>query len=96
MSATFERTIGGRTRIAFELSTIRWPSTIAAVIMRKRDTMIYAIIRGKNGRRREADFGDSAVRVDVYASETTVDIFVEADVETLPDRALSYSWGIAQ
>jgi hypothetical protein len=58
--------------------------------------MIYAIIRENKGRRHEVDFGDSAVRLDVYASEATVDIFVEADVETLLDRTLSYSWEIDQ
>jgi hypothetical protein len=44
--------------------------------------MSHAIIRGKNGRRREVDFGDSPVRVEVYASEETVEIFVEANFET--------------
>jgi hypothetical protein len=44
--------------------------------------MSHAIIRGKNGRRHEVDFGDSPVRVEVYASEETVEIFVEADFET--------------
>ena len=44
--------------------------------------MPYAIIRGKNGRRHEVDFGDSPIRVEVYASEETVEIFVEADFET--------------
>jgi hypothetical protein len=45
--------------------------------------MTYAIIRGNNGRRHEVDFGDSPVRVEVHASEATVEIFVEADFETL-------------
>jgi hypothetical protein len=48
--------------------------------------MTHAIIRGKNGRRHEVDLGDSPVRVEVYASEETIEIFVEADFETLPDR----------
>jgi hypothetical protein len=48
--------------------------------------MTYAIIRGKNGRRHEVDFGDSLVGVEVYASEVTVEIFVEADFETLPEE----------
>jgi hypothetical protein len=43
--------------------------------------MTHAIIRGKNGRRHEVDFGDSPVRLEVYASEETVEIFVEADFE---------------
>ena len=41
--------------------------------------MTHAIIRGKNGRRHEVDFGDSPVRVEVHANE---EIFVEADFET--------------
>jgi hypothetical protein len=48
--------------------------------------MPHAIIRGKNGRRHEVDFGDSPVRVEVYASEEIVEIFVEADFETLPEE----------
>ena len=47
--------------------------------------MTHAIIRGKSGRRHEVDFGDSPVRVEVYASEETVEIFVEADFETLSE-----------
>lgn len=46
-----------------------------------------AIIRGKNGRRHEVDFGDAPVRVAIYSSEETVEIFIEADVETLPETA---------
>ena len=48
--------------------------------------MTYAIIRGKNGRRHEVDFGDSPVRVEVYASGESVEIFVEADFETLAEE----------
>jgi hypothetical protein len=44
--------------------------------------MTHAIIRGKNGRRHEVDFGDAPVRVEVYANAETVEIFVEADFET--------------
>jgi hypothetical protein len=44
--------------------------------------MTYAIIRGKSGRRHEVDFGDAPVRVEVHASEETVEVFVEADFET--------------
>ena len=44
--------------------------------------MAHAIIRGKNGRRHEVDFGDAPVRVELHASEETVEIFVEADFET--------------
>jgi hypothetical protein len=46
--------------------------------------MPYAIIRGKNGRRYEVDFGDDAVRVEIHSSEETIEIFIEADFETLP------------
>lgn|SRR5215471_10553177 len=48
--------------------------------------MTYATIRGKNGRRHEVDFGDSPVRLEVYASEATIKIFVEADFESLPEE----------
>jgi hypothetical protein len=48
--------------------------------------MTYAIIRGKNGRRHEVDFGDSPVRVEVYASGESVEVFVEADFETLAEE----------
>jgi hypothetical protein len=44
--------------------------------------MSHAIMRGKNSRRHEVDFGDSPVRIEVYASEGIVEIFVEADFET--------------
>jgi hypothetical protein len=46
--------------------------------------MTWAVIRGKNGRR-EVDFGDSPVRVEVYVSDETIEIFVEADFETLAE-----------
>jgi hypothetical protein len=44
--------------------------------------MAHAIMRGKNGRRYEVDFGDSPICVEIHASEETVEIFVEADFET--------------
>jgi hypothetical protein len=44
--------------------------------------MPHAIIRGRNGRRHELDFGDAPVRVEIHASEETVEILVEADFET--------------
>ena len=47
--------------------------------------MPHAIIRGKNGRRHEVDFGDEAVRVEIHSSEETVEIFIEADFEALPE-----------
>ena len=48
--------------------------------------MPHAIIRGKNGRRHEVDFGDAPVRVEIYASEETVEILIEADFETHPEE----------
>jgi hypothetical protein len=47
--------------------------------------MSHAIIRGGSGRRYEVDFGDSPVRIEVHASQETIEIFVEADSETLPE-----------
>ena len=47
--------------------------------------MPHAIIRGSNGRRHEVDFGDAPVRVEIHSSEETVEIFIEADFETLPE-----------
>jgi hypothetical protein len=47
--------------------------------------MPHAIIRRANGRRYEVDFGDAPVRVDIYPSEEAIEIFVEADFETLPE-----------
>jgi len=44
--------------------------------------MPHAIIRGNNGRRHEVDFGDASIRVETYASDETVEIFVEAEFET--------------
>ena len=46
--------------------------------------MPHAIIRGKDGRHHEVDFGDDPVRVEIYSSEETVEIFIGADFETLP------------
>jgi hypothetical protein len=48
--------------------------------------MPYAIIRGENGRRHEVDFGDAPVRVEICPSEETVEIFIEADFESLPEE----------
>ena len=47
--------------------------------------MPHAIIRRENGRRHAVDFGDAPVRVEIYASEETVEIFIEADFDTLPE-----------
>ena len=48
--------------------------------------MPHAIIRGENGRRCEVEFGDTPVRVEIYASEETVEIFIEADFDMLPEE----------
>ena len=40
--------------------------------------MSFAIIRGGNGRRHEVDFGEEHVTLDVSASETAVQITIEA------------------
>jgi hypothetical protein len=48
--------------------------------------MSHAIIRGKNGRRHEVDFGGSPLRVEIFANEESVEIFVEADFETHPEE----------
>jgi hypothetical protein len=48
--------------------------------------MPYAIIRGANGRRYEVDFGDAPVRVRISSSKETVEIFIEADFETVPEE----------
>jgi len=48
--------------------------------------MPHAIIRGMNGRRHEVDFGDAPVRVEIHSSEETVEIFIEAGFETLPQE----------
>jgi hypothetical protein len=44
-----------------------------------------SLIRGKSGRRHEVDFEEGALRVEIHASEETVEIFVEADTEELPE-----------
>jgi hypothetical protein len=53
--------------------------------------MPHAIIRGKNGRRHEVDFGDAAVRVEIHSSEETVEIFIEADSETHPEEGRRFA-----
>ena len=32
------------------------------------------------------DFGNAPIRVEIYASEETVEIFIEADFETMPEE----------
>jgi hypothetical protein len=48
--------------------------------------MPYAIIRRKSGRRHEVDFGSSPLRVEGHTSEETVEIYIEADIDTLPEH----------
>jgi hypothetical protein len=48
--------------------------------------MPYAIIRGKNGRRHEVDFGDAPIRVEIHSSDEVIEIFIEADSETHPEE----------
>jgi hypothetical protein len=56
------------------------------LIAHKEAEMPHAIIRGANGRRHEVEFGDAPVRVEIYASEETVEIFIGADSEMLPEE----------
>ena len=46
--------------------------------------MAHALIRGKNGRRHEVDFGDAPIRVEVHASEQVVEISIEAPEDAAP------------
>ena len=46
--------------------------------------MNFAIIRGRNGRRHEVDFGDAAIEVDVAIGSETVQITVEAVHDQIP------------
>ena len=48
--------------------------------------MSHAIIRGKSGRRNEVDFEGCALRVELHASDETVELFVEADTAELPEE----------
>jgi hypothetical protein len=47
--------------------------------------MSHAIIRGKSGRRHEVDFMEEPIRVEIHASDETVEIFVETD-DSLPEH----------
>ena len=46
--------------------------------------MSFAIIRGRDGRRHEVDFGDAAIEVDVAIGSETVQITVEAIHDQVP------------
>jgi hypothetical protein len=56
------------------------------LIAHKEAEMPHAIIRRENGRRHVVDFGNAPIRVEIYASEETVEIFIEADFDTLPEE----------
>jgi hypothetical protein len=66
----------------FNFGTAIMPRAARGCVTGSRTKMPHAIIRGKNGRRHEVDFGDAPIRVEIYASDETVEIFVEADFET--------------
>jgi hypothetical protein len=70
-SDRLRQSIGGKTRVS---------------MLQSETVMPHAIIRGKNGRRHEVDFGDAPVRVEIHSSEETVEIFIEADFESLPEE----------
>ena len=46
--------------------------------------MPHAIIRGGDGRRHEVDFEDGEIRIEVYSSDETVEILVEAVNNLVP------------
>jgi hypothetical protein len=48
--------------------------------------MPYATMRGKSGRRHEADFKGSPLRVEIHAGDENVEIFLEADSDELPEE----------
>ena len=53
--------------------------------------MPHAIIRGNNGRRHEVDFGDAPIRVEIYASDETVEIFVDGTIQS--EHSLTIPFG---
>jgi hypothetical protein len=46
--------------------------------------MPYAIIRGGNGHKHEVNFADTEIRIEVYSSDETVEIVVEAINDLAP------------
>jgi hypothetical protein len=46
--------------------------------------MSHAIIRGGNGRRHEVDFEDAEIHIEVYSSDETVEIIIEARNDLAP------------
>ena len=53
--------------------------------------MPHAIIRGGNGRRHEVDFADAEIRIEVYSSDETVEIVVEAVNDLAPSDRRRYA-----
>ena len=49
------------------------------------EALPHVIIRGKNGRRHEVDFGDAPIRVEIHSSDETIEISIDADHESLPE-----------
>jgi hypothetical protein len=48
--------------------------------------MAYAIIRGANGRRREVDFEDADITVEIFFGKDTVEIAAEAPHDPAPSH----------
>lgn len=52
--------------------------------------MPHAILRGTNGRRHEVDFGDAEVTVEIFSSETTIEILIECPGDSAPSDRKRY------
>jgi hypothetical protein len=61
--------------------------TLRASSATPRDSTMYAILRGPNGRRHEVDSGDDPVVVNVAMSDITVQITMTASNDLNSDRA---------
>ena len=53
--------------------------------------MPHAIVRDGNGRRHEVDFADVELRIEVYSSDGTVEIVVEAVNDLAPSDRRQYA-----
>jgi hypothetical protein len=60
-------------------------------LMGSNNDMPHAIILGQNGRRHEVDFGNAPLRVEIYASDETIEIFVEADFDTHAEESRRFA-----
>ncbi|MGD0636170.1 MAG: hypothetical protein ABSA13_18460 [Beijerinckiaceae bacterium] len=49
------------------------------------EALFQVIIKGKNGRRHEVDFGEAPIQVKIHASDKTIEISIDADHESLPE-----------